>query len=91
MLSLLARQTPVAGDLRIIAALLHIIRCVERIGDQCANIAKLVPLSGNQPLTDKQILETIKRMGQLAREQTLQARTRSLRRCDRAPPTWTGL
>jgi phosphate transport system protein len=43
-LSLLARQTPVAGDLRLVAALLDIMRCVERIGDQCANIAKLVPL-----------------------------------------------
>jgi len=45
-LSLLARQTPVAGDLRLVAALLDIMRCVERMGDQCANIAKLVPLSG---------------------------------------------
>ena len=44
VLSLLARQAPVAGDLRIVAALLHIIRCVERMGDQCVNIAKLVPL-----------------------------------------------
>ena len=43
ILSLLARQAPVAGDLRIVAALLHIIRCVERMGDQCVNIAKLVP------------------------------------------------
>src|SRR5881227_3019469 len=46
VLSLLARQAPVAGDLRVVAALLHIIRCVERMGDQCVNIAKLVPLSG---------------------------------------------
>src|SRR5437588_6835776 len=46
ILSLLARQAPVAGDLRIVAALLHVIRCVERMGDQCVNIAKLVPLSG---------------------------------------------
>jgi len=42
VLSLLARQAPVAGDLRIVAALLHIIRCVERMGDQCVNVAKLV-------------------------------------------------
>src|SRR5205823_4323994 len=42
VLSLLARQAPVASDLRILAALLHIIRCVERMGDQCVNIAKLV-------------------------------------------------
>ena len=36
-LSLLARQTPVARELRLVAALLHIIRCIERMGDQCAN------------------------------------------------------
>src|SRR5437588_628206 len=40
ILSLLARQAPVAGDLRIVAALLHVIRCVERMGDQCVNIAE---------------------------------------------------
>jgi phosphate transport system protein len=74
VLLLLARQTPVAGDLRILAALLHIIRSVERIGAQCANIAKLVPLSGNEPTTDKQILEAIERMGQLARRQVTQAK-----------------
>jgi phosphate transport system protein len=32
ILSLLARQAPVAGDLRVVAALLHVIRCVERMG-----------------------------------------------------------
>src|ERR1700720_513487 len=41
ILSLLATQTPVATDLRTVAALLHVIRCVERMGDQCVNIAKL--------------------------------------------------
>ena len=71
---LLARQTPVAGDLRILAALLHVIRYVERIGAQCANIAKLVPLSGTEPTTDKQILEAIERMAQLARHQVPQAK-----------------
>ena len=55
ILSLLARQSPVAGDLRIVAALLHVIRCVERMGDQCVNIAKLVPLSGYEAPKDKDI------------------------------------
>jgi phosphate transport system protein len=74
VLSTLARQAPVAGDLRIVAALLHIIRCVERMGDQCVNIAKLIPLSGHQPPKDKDILDAIARMGQLARAQVSQAR-----------------
>jgi phosphate transport system protein len=74
VLSLLARQAPVATDLRIVAALLHTIRCVERMGDQCVNIAKLVPLSGHEPPKDKDILDAIERMGQLARSQVSQAR-----------------
>jgi phosphate transport system protein len=73
ILSLLARQAPVAGDLRIVAALLHSIRCVERMGDQCVNIAKLVPLSGHEPPKDKDILDAIERMGQLARSLVSQA------------------
>src|SRR6266513_1281217 len=74
ILSLLARQAPVAGDLRIVAALLHIIRCIERMGDQCVNIAKLVPLSGYEAPKDKDILDAIERMGQLARQQVAEAR-----------------
>ena len=74
ILSLLARQAPVAGDLRIVAALLHTIRCVERMGDQCVNIAKLVPLSGYEAPKDKDILDSIERMGQLARSQVAEAK-----------------
>ncbi len=74
VLSLLARQAPVAGDLRILAALLHIIRCVERMGDQCANIAKLTRLSGEEAPKDTEILDSIERMGQLARSQASQAK-----------------
>src|SRR5580704_2342260 len=74
ILSLLARQAPVAGDLRIVAALLHVIRCVERMGDQCVNIAKLVPLSGYEAPKDKDMLDSIERMGRLARSQVSQAK-----------------
>jgi phosphate transport system protein len=73
VLSLLARQAPVASDLRILAALLHIIRCVERMGDQCVNIAKMVPLSGYESPKDKDILDLIERMGRRARSQVAQA------------------
>jgi phosphate transport system protein len=74
ILSLIARQAPVAGDLRIVATLLHVIRCVERIGDQCVNIAQLVPLSGYAAPKDKDILDAIGRMGRLARSQVSQAK-----------------
>ena len=52
ILSLLALQAPVATDLRLVAALLHVIKHVERMGDQCVNIAKLIPLVGHEPPVD---------------------------------------
>ena len=74
ILSLLALQAPVAGDLRVVAALLHVIKHVERMGDQCVNIAKLIPLAGHEPPADERMLESIARMGEQARDQVLQAR-----------------
>ena len=74
VLSLLARQAPVATDLRLVAALLHTIRCIERMGDQCVNIAKLVPLSGHESPKDKDILDSIERMGRNVRAQVGQAK-----------------
>jgi len=67
--TLLGRQAPVAGDLRLVAAVLQAIRCVERMGEQCVNIAKLVPLSGYQSPKDKEILDRVARMGRLAHGQ----------------------
>jgi phosphate transport system protein len=67
ILSLLALQAPVAGDLRLVAALLHVIKHVERMGDQCVNMAKLVPLAGHEPPADDELLGKIARMGELAR------------------------
>ena len=72
ILSLLALQAPVAGDLRLVAALLHVIKHVERMGDQCVNIAKLVPLAGHQPPADEEMLAIIKRMGTQARQVVVQ-------------------
>ena len=44
--SLLARQTPVAVDLRLVLAMLHINLHLERMGDYCVTIAKLIKLVG---------------------------------------------
>jgi phosphate transport system protein len=66
ILSLLARQSPVAGDLRLVAALLHVIKHVERMGDQCVNVAKLIPLSGHEPPRRDEILEKLLQMGRFA-------------------------
>jgi phosphate transport system protein len=72
VLSLLALQAPVAGDLRIVAALLHVIKHVERMGDQCVNMAKLVPLDGYEPPAEQSLLDLIQRMGDHARQQVVQ-------------------
>jgi phosphate transport system protein len=74
ILSLLALQAPVAGDLRLVAALLHVIRHVERMGDQCVTIAKLIPLSGNEPPVRDEILAKLLEMGRCARAEILQAK-----------------
>ena len=74
ILSLLALQAPVAGDLRLVAALLHVIKHVERMGDQCVNMAKLVPLAGHDPPADAEMLANIGRMGELARSLVVQCK-----------------
>jgi phosphate transport system protein len=73
-ITLLASQAPVAGDLRLVAALLHVVWCLERMGDQCVNIAKLVPLSGHESPRDEQMLAAIEDMGRLVGRQIMQAK-----------------
>ena len=74
VLSLLALQAPVASDLRTVAALLHVIKHVERMGDQCVNIAKLIPLSGNEPPIHRDVLDTVLKMGAHARSEVTQCK-----------------
>jgi phosphate transport system protein len=74
VLSLLARQAPVAGDLRLVAAVLHIMKNIERMGDQCVNMAKLVPLAGHEPPSDARLLADIQQMGEQARQQVVQCK-----------------
>ena len=74
VLSLLALQAPVAGDLRVVAALLHVIKHMERMGDQCVNICKLIPLLGHEPPVQGPIMERIVSMAKSAREETVLCR-----------------
>jgi phosphate transport system protein len=74
ILSLLALQAPVASDLRTVAALLHVIKHAERMGDQCVNIAKMLPLSGHEPPVDAETLEKIEQMGRLVRSEVEQSK-----------------
>src|ERR1700747_3592083 len=74
ILSLLALQAPVAGDLRLVAALLHLIKHIERMGDQCVNIAKLIPLSGYEPPVRPEVLGALAKMGAHARSEVVQCK-----------------
>jgi phosphate transport system protein len=59
VLSLLALQAPVATDLRLATSLLYVARHLERMGDQCVNVAKMIPLSGWEPPSDQRLVEDI--------------------------------
>src|SRR6476659_6192269 len=67
LITLLATQSPVATDLRLISALLHVMKNVERMGDQCVNICKMIPLSGNEPPADEEMVRLILTMGRQTR------------------------
>jgi phosphate transport system protein len=74
ILTLLATQAPVATDLRLISALLHVLKNIERMGDQCVNIAKVLPIAGHEPPADERILKNIYTMGKQVGTQISQAK-----------------
>jgi phosphate transport system protein len=74
ILTLLATQAPVATDLRLISALLHVMKNIERMGDQCVNIAKLIPIAGHEPPSDQHMLDNLVAMGNGVRVQIGQAK-----------------
>jgi phosphate transport system protein len=66
--SLLARQTPVAADLRLVLAVLRVNLHLERMADYCVTVAKLTKLMGNLNVTDEAISRSIEDMGQRAEQ-----------------------
>jgi len=74
LIALLAKQSPVATDLRLISALLHVLKNVERMGDQCVNVCKLLPLTGNEPPADAELLGRVVAMIQHTRTLASQAK-----------------
>ena len=74
ILTLLATQAPVATDLRLISALLHVMKCIERMGDQCVNISKVIPLTGHDAPQHTEMVQRILRMGSQARSMVSQAK-----------------
>ena len=74
LITLLATQSPVATDLRLISALLHVLKNVERMGDQCVNVCKVIPLTGNEPPADREMVALILGMGKQTRALISQAK-----------------
>lgn len=65
--SLLARQTPVASDLRLVLAVLHVNLHLERMADYCVTIAKLVKLAPTVA-PDRLFVDAFEEMGSRAEE-----------------------
>jgi phosphate transport system protein len=66
---ILARQTPVASELRLVLAVLHNNIHLERMGDQCVTVAKLTKLSA-QLHQEPGLVEGLEEMGSRAEEMT---------------------
>jgi phosphate transport system protein len=49
-------------------------KSVERMGDQCVNIAKVIPLSGHEPPVRQELLGLLLKMGANARSEVTQCK-----------------
>lgn len=71
---LIARQQPVAHDLRAIVAVLRASGDLERIGDLAVHIAELVRERYPEPVVPQQFVETVRAMSHVAEHLITQAR-----------------
>jgi phosphate transport system protein len=87
-LQLMALQTPVAVDLRLLSVILHVNLHLERIGDMAVNIAKIYLAVHDLP-SSRMILEHIQEMADVLRPMIRTAleafRSRDLNLCLRLP------
>jgi phosphate transport system protein len=65
ILALLATQTPVASDLRLISAIMHTNLHLERVGDMAVNIAKITKATIDLP-TSPTVLSHLQEMADIA-------------------------
>jgi phosphate transport system protein len=65
ILALLATQTPVASDLRLISAIMHTNLHLERVGDMAVNIAKITKATIDLP-TNHTVLSHLQEMAHIA-------------------------
>ena len=69
-LALLAQQAPVAGDLRLIVAILRVVNDLERSGDLAYNIAKLAQLEDFRGADLKAVRALVAELGRAAAKLT---------------------
>ena len=88
LLEMLALQSPVATQLRLVSAILHSCLHLERIGDQAVNIAKLYLVTRDLP-TSQTLLQQLDEMGShvvaMIRTALEAFRTRDLELCMKLP------
>jgi phosphate transport system protein len=65
-LELLALQTPVATDLRLLSAIIHINLHLERVGDMAVNIVKIAGITSQLP-SNQSILTHLREMSDVVR------------------------
>jgi phosphate transport system protein len=88
VLSVLALQSPVAGELRLVSAILHSAPHLERIGDQAVNVAKVYLATNSLPGSDA-MRQQLREMGdivvQMIRTAMEAFAKRDLELCKRLP------
>ena len=67
ILELIATQAPVASDLRLVSAMMHINIHLERMADLCTNIAKIVAVTPEGPYSSQIVDELVEMGSQAAR------------------------
>jgi phosphate transport system protein len=65
-LDLLARQQPVAGDLRIVVTSLRVVADLERMGDLALHVAEVARRRYPEPAVPAELRHTVTRMGAVA-------------------------
>ena len=71
--SLLARQAPVAGELRILVATLRMVTELERMGDLAAHVAKIARLRYPETAVPEALRQNFVRMGDVAEKMVVTA------------------
>src|SRR5205809_635794 len=86
ILNLLATQTPVASDLRLVSAILHTNLHLERVGDMAVNIAKITRVTMDLPSSET-VATQLEEMGAVAGDMLRSVRSSPTpptpRRCER--------